>query len=82
MAQRLYRQITYEVGVDTGEHGVEVFYVADVARHVRHRAEALENTVSNKIEHAGATDSNRVCSRCASSFRLQYHCELTVLFRR
>jgi hypothetical protein len=42
MAQRLHRQVTFEIGINVGEYGVEAFCVSEIARHVRHWEKLLE----------------------------------------
>src|SRR5476651_960871 len=42
MAQRLHRQVTFEIGINVGEYGVEAFCVSEMGRHVGHWEKLLE----------------------------------------
>jgi hypothetical protein len=62
MAQRLHRQVTFEIGINVGEYGVEAFCVGEVARHVRHWEKAPGSTVGNRVDYNGVNAPSRVCS--------------------
>jgi hypothetical protein len=42
MAQRLHRQVTFEIGINVGEYGVEAFCVSEMGRPVGHWEKLLE----------------------------------------
>src|SRR5450830_215887 len=51
MAQRLHRQVTFEIGINVGEYGVEAFCVSEMGRHVGHWEKLLEvrSTIESTI---------------------------------
>src|SRR5471030_3290349 len=63
MAQRLYRQVTVEMLINVGEHGVETLCVSDVDRRVRHWDKAPGSTVGNRVDYRGVNAPSRACSR-------------------
>lgn len=54
LAQRLQRQVTFEILIDVGEYGVEALRVSDVDRRVEHWDKLLE--VGSAIESTIATE--------------------------
>ncbi|MNP26297.1 hypothetical protein D3C76_1191470 [compost metagenome] len=61
MAQRIHRQITFEILINVGEDGVEAFCVSEVGRHVRHWEKAPGSTVGNRVDYSDVNAPSRVC---------------------